>query len=264
MSTSRTFNRPAARVLAVLVAVALSSCKLEPGRTGVCLGPTPLALETFTRAEAFHDDCRGPDGSGDIFTLSLAAQSNVLLEMIPEGNVAPTLAIYRGEYGDANPPIVAELSTGAVGTLGVRTILPAGEYFIVAGTSFNDRATYRMTATSFVGTDCSYWNFTAPGAELDGEVSTADCAVSGTVRSESFEIWREAGDSMTITVVADSAGSFAFGESCCENTVVFADLVNAGDSITIGHRAPRRRPYRATFFRDVFAEGPAGYRVRFH
>jgi hypothetical protein len=188
----------------------------------------------------------------------------VLLQISPEGSFAPTMQVYAGEYLSENPLLVAELSTQSGGTLGVRTVLAPGEYFIVAGTSTRTRATYRMSAAAFTGIDCNYWNFVTPGVELAGQVSSIDCPVIFEVRSESFEMWREQGDSINVTIVADSAGSFSFGESCCEFTTIFSQVLGAGDSITFGHRAPRRRPYRASFQRDVGELGPGSYRLRFH
>jgi hypothetical protein len=252
------------RASSVVLAGVFASCELEPGRTGTCQAPVALTVGTFTRAESYHDDCRGPDISGDIFTFAPMTQANVMFSVVPEGTFTPRLQIYRGTYGDANPPLVGEVSGYPGEALSARVFLAPGSYFLVAGTATRQRETYRMTTGAVAGADCFVWSFLTPGVSVDGSVGFEDCQVINTIIRESFEMWRDVGDSVNVTVIADSTGFFQFGESCCESLVVFAQALAAGDSVTFGHKAPRRRPYRASFRRDVGLDGTGTYRLRFH
>jgi hypothetical protein len=252
------------RAAAVVLVVGVMSCELPPQRTGSCQPAVALAVGFFERGEAYHDDCSGPDEKGDFFTLSLASQASLVLAIEPEGSFAPKIAVYAGTPGDVNPPLVGRVTAYLDETLRVRVFLQPGDYFIVAGTQTRSRATYRITASTVVGADCSIWNFVSKGVQLAGFVNQFDCTTtSDEVFGESFELWRQASDSVTVTVVADSAGYFSFGESCCEYAIVRQQVMAAGDSITFGHRAPARvRPYRASFQRNVFVDGPGAYRLR--
>jgi hypothetical protein len=252
--------------LAALFSVALGSCDLPPDRTGSCQPATPLALGTFERGEAYHDDCTGPEEKGDFFTLSLAVQTNMEITIVPEGSFAPTFALYKGTPGDADPALVARVAAGIEEPLAVRLFLQAGSYFVVAGTGIRTRAPYRILADAIVGADCAIWNFVSAGIELDGNVTLADCETSSEIAyAESFEMWRQPNDSITMTVVADSGGYFQLREACCEFKVAFFQQLVPGDSVTFGHRSPnRRRPYRATYQRDVVTAGPGTYRLRIH
>jgi hypothetical protein len=252
------------RASSVLLASVFASCELEPGRTGTCQAPVALTVGAFERAESYHDDCRGPNESGDIFTLSLAAQANLEVNIVPEGSFAPTFAIYGGNPGDADPPLVAGVTAGMEETLAVRLFLAPGSYFIVAGTSTRNRATYRILAIPSTGADCTLWNFVTKGVDIDGEVTASDCQTlsSPENRAESFELWWGPNDTLTITVVADSAGFFQMRESCCTLNPVFTGSMSPGDTISWGRRAlPERRPHRITFLREVMLSGPGTYRM---
>jgi hypothetical protein len=251
------------RWLGPLSVLVLASCDIAPERGGSCQLPVELAVGTFERAESFYDDCQGPDTKGDIFTMSLASPAGLFLEVTPEGNFAPTLYIYRGQPDDVDPAVVAQLNGPSGSNLAVRVFLGAGDYFMVVGTRIARRRYYRVSAVPTVSADCNFWNFATKGIELNGNVTTADCPeFQETMRREYFEIWLNAGDSVNVTIVADSGGSFAFGEGCCEFEGVFAQLIAPGDSFTFGHRVPRSRPYRSEFARDVPIYGPATYRLR--
>jgi hypothetical protein len=253
------------RWLGPLGAVALLSCDMPPGRTGSCQPATPLVIGTPQTGEAYHDDCTGPKEHGDFFTMSIASQANIEINIVPEGSFAPTFAVYRGSPGDVDPPPVARMVAAKNETLAVRLFLAPGNYFMIAGTATRVRAPYQIVANPSVGADCVLWNFVTKGVEIDGNVTTSDCEVlSGAIyRAESFEMWWAADDSVRITTIADFSGLFRMDESCCSFQVVFSGGFQGGDTLAWVRRAREARqeykPHRRTVTRDVTVTGPGTY-----
>lgn len=252
------------RSVSAVLLVGAVSCEPGLGRSGICQPATALAIGGLEHGEAYHDDCRGPAEWGDFFAMSLASQTSLEISMVPEGSFAPTITVYRGSPGDATPLLVAGAASALGETLAIRLFLAPGDYFIVAGTSTRTRAPYSIAAAPSLGPDCLMLNFVMKGVEIDGNLTSSDCEIppSASHRAEWFEMWWEANDTLTITLVADSAVHFRMEETCCNFQPVFTGMILPLfiDTLTWGRRArPEGRPHRLTLKREVMLTGPGAY-----
>lgn len=200
-----------------LVAVVLfTSCggSLTAPR-GNCLPPTPIAATGTVNGIAYSDDCDGPDGSlGDIYSLTLTAQTQVLITLTPSGFEGQVMML-SGNFGDiAGTKLIFDVVGN--GTICAKAFLPPGNYFILAGSAENVGGDYTLTLAPTTSTPCSnvFFNYTVRGADIPGVVVIEDCpAGAPNSRQEAYGLWLAAGEAIQVSIDMNKPGDLLWRRS---------------------------------------------------
>ena len=187
--------------------VALAACsKIDSvfgNSSSSSCGATVYTLgSTATGTMGVHD-CKGPNGfSGQLYSLTASAQTNIKVTVVPTG-FAPTVSVFTGTN-----KIVGESSYN--GTL--RAFLPAGSYqlFVYSLTGQGGAYTLNTPATTLGGgcltsdgslTDSDI-GYTIKGAAITGQIVATDCGAVN-AKMHWYRIRLAGTDTLNTTVTVD-------------------------------------------------------------
>jgi hypothetical protein len=157
---------------------------------------------TATGTMGVHD-CRGPNGfSGQLYSFSATAQTNIRVTVVPTG-FAPTVSVFTGTN-----KIVGESSYN--GTL--RVFLPADSYQIFVYSLDGRGGAYTLnTPATTLGGGCltsdgslteSDMGFTLKGAAITGQIIATDCGAVN-AKMHWYRIRLAGTDTLNTTVTVD-------------------------------------------------------------
>lgn len=192
----------------LLLLSVLMACDDPASPSGTCLGPQLFSADTTVSGVAFTDDCTGPSGTfGDVYQFTVAAQTNILLTMTPSG-FAGQLALFKGTLEGGVTPRKVFVQYGR-GAFSAKAFLPAGTYFVVAGSDERAGGDYTLTSGPTTTTPCTdpttHW-FTIRGADITGLITTADCAGAPGVFQDLFGLEMDAGEQIAVSVEMNRVG----------------------------------------------------------
>lgn len=253
--------RPALAPLLLLSA--LMACEDPASPSGTCLGPQVFAADTSVSGVAFTDDCSAPNGTfGDVYQFTVAAQTNILLTMTPSG-YAGQLALFTGTFDGGTTPRMIFVEYGR-GAFSAKAFLPAGTYFVIAGSDEAAGGDYTLSSAPTTTTPCTEqgaaW-YTIPGADITGLLTTADCAAAPGAFQDLFRILMAAGEQVAVTVEMNKMGAVLFrrdGSASAANIDMFATVqpnVTAGKTFT----APDKDEFNVHVVSDNLAGGTLAY-----
>lgn len=250
----------------ILLLALLAACEDPASPSGTCLGPQLFAADTTVSGVAFTDDCTAPNGTfGDVYQFTVAAQSNILFTMTPSG-YAGQLALFTGTFegGFATPRMIfVEYGRGLIT---VKAFLPAGTYYVVAGSDEAAGGDYTLASAPTTTTPCTAENtnwYTVPGADITGLLTTTDCAGAPGAFQDLFRILMGAGEQIGVTVEMNKMGAVLFrrdGSASAANIDMFATVqpnVTAGKIFT----APDKDAFNVHVISDNLAGGTLLYTV---
>ena len=195
------------RAAVLLLLAAAVACDNPASPTGTCLGPQVFKADTTVTGVAFADDCSAPNGFfGDVYQFTVAAQTNVLLSMTSNG-FDGALALFSGTFTVGSAPRLIGKEFGR-GAFSFKAFLPAGNYFIVAGSDEAAGGEYTLTSAPTTTTPCSElipW-FTMRGADITGLLTTADCQGAPGAFQDIFSLEMDAGEQIAVSVEMNKVG----------------------------------------------------------
>ncbi len=253
--------RPA--LIPLLLLSVLMACDDPASPSGTCLGPQLFSADTTVSGVAFTDDCTAPSGTfGDVYQFTVAAQTNILLTMTPSG-FAGQLALFKGtlEGGVTPRKVFVEYGRGA---FSAKAFLPAGTYFVVAGSDEAAGGDYTLTSGPTTTTPCTdttiNW-YTIRGADITGLVTIADCAGAPGAYQDLFGLVMDAGEQVAVSAEMNRAGFVLWrrdGSASAPNIAQFSSLVpNATASGTF--TAPDQAKFNVHVNANVVAGAPLAY-----
>jgi len=253
--------RPALAPL--LLASVLLACEDPAAPSGTCLGPQVFAADTTISGVAFTDDCTAPNGTvGDVYQFTVAAQTNILLTMTPSGYTGQ-LALFKGTFDGGAAPRMVFVEYGR-GAFGAKAFLPAGTYFVIAGSDEASGGDYTLSSGPTTTTPCTEqttaW-YTIPGADITGLLTTADCAGAPGAFQDLFRLRMDAGEQIAVSVEMNKMGFILWrrdGSASAANLAQFGTVqpnVTAGATFT----APDRGAFNVHVNSDNLAGGTLAY-----
>lgn len=251
------------RVALVVLLVAIVACDNPASPTGSCLGPQVFKADTTVSGVAFTDDCSAPNGFfGDVYQFTVASQTNMLLTMTSTG-FDGALALFTGTFtGGVAPRLIGkEFGRGA---FSFKAFLPAGTYFVVAGSDEPAGGDYTLTSSPTTTTPCTdtsiNW-YTTRGADITGLLTTADCVGAPGVYQDLFGLEMDAGEQIAVSVEMNKVGGVMWrrdGSASAANISQFSALVpNATASATF--TAPDQAKFNVHVASDNLAGGALAY-----
>ena len=247
----------------LLLVSALLACEDPAAPTGTCLGPQPFRPDTMVAGIAFTDDCVAPNGTfGDVYQFTVAAQTNILLTMTPNG-YAGQLALFTGTFSGGAAPRMIFKEYGR-GSFGAKAFLPAGTYFVIAGSDEAAGGNYTLTSAATTTTPCTEnttnW-YTARGADINGLLTDLDCIGAPGTRFDMFRMLMESGEQISVSVEMNKMGQVLWrrdGSASAANIAMFSTVqpnVTAGATFT----APDKAAFNVFAISDNLAGGTLAY-----
>lgn len=251
------------RCLLTALLLTVVSCDDAPTASGSCLGPQPLTLDASIVGVAFTDDCVAPNGLlGDIYEFTVAAQTNIMITMTPTG-FAGGLGLFVGPYVEGATPRMIFKEFGR-GTFGAKAFLPAGNYYIVAGSDEAAGGEYTLATAPTTTTPCTEttmaW-YTMRGADITGLLTTADCQGAPGAFQDIFSLEMDAGEQLAVSAELNKAGFVLWrrdGSASAANLNQFAALqpnITASGTFT----APDKAVFNVHVNSDNLAGGTLAY-----
>lgn len=157
------------RSLLLLAMPLLAGCPVdEDDSFANCAGVAPYTVGSTVNSTVTNNQCAGPgDIEGQLYSISLVAQTNFALTMTPTG-FDGVLALYHANgdliWSDADP-----------GVLGFKVYLPAGNYLVVAGKHRSTGGGYTLTSAVATQDACQPHGMVVVGSSVDGTLTSADC-----------------------------------------------------------------------------------------
>ena len=191
-------------LLPLVIACLVVACEDPASPSGTCLGPQVFTADTTVSGIAFTDDCTGPSGtSGDVYAFTIDSQKNILFTMRPVG-YAGQLALFTGTLTDVATPHLILKEYGR-GSITVKAFLPAGTYFVVAGSDEASGGDYTLSSAPTTTTPCTIEttnSYTVRGADIAGALTTDDCQGG----LDFFRILMEADEQLAVSVEMSRQG----------------------------------------------------------
>lgn len=246
----------------LLLLSVLMACDDPASPTGTCLGPQVFKADTTVSGVAFTDDCSAPNGFfGDVYQFTVAAQTNVLLTMTSSG-FDGALGLFTGTFTGGTAPRLIGKEFGR-GAFSFKAFLPAGTYFVVAGSDEAAGGDYTLTSAPTTTTPCAElipW-FTTRGADITGLLTTADCVGAPGAYQDIFSLEMDAGEQLAVSVEMNKVGFVLWrrdGSASAANLTQFAALfanVTAQGTFT----APDQARFNVNVNSDNLAGGTLAY-----
>lgn len=251
------------RCVLLVLLLSIVACEDAPTAAGTCLGPQPFGPDTTVSGVAFTDDCAAPNGLlGDVYQFTVAVQTNIMITMTPAG-FSGGLGLFVGPYVEGATPRLIFVEYGR-GAFGAKAFLPAGSYYVVAGSDEAAGGDYTLSAAPTTTTPCTdpttAW-YTLPGADITGLLTTADCAGAPGAFQDLFRLQMEAGEQIAVSVEMNKMGAVLWrrdGSASAANLSQFFTLqpnVTAGATFT----APERGAFNVHVISDNLAGGTLAY-----
>ncbi len=251
------------RCLLTALLFSVVSCDEAPTASGTCLGPQPFSATASVVGIAFTDDCTAPNGLlGDIYQFTVAAQTNIMITMTPTG-FAGGLGLFVGPYVEGGTPRLIFKEFGR-GTFGAKAFLPAGTYYIVAGSDEAAGGEYTLASVPTTTTPCTEMTmawYTMRGADITGLLTTADCQGAPGAFQDMFRLEMDAGEQVAVSVEMNKLGFVLWrldGSASAANLAQFAVLqpnVTAAATFT----APTKAGFNVHVNSDNLAGGTLAY-----
>jgi hypothetical protein len=247
----------------VALLLTVISCANAPTASGTCLGPQPFGADTTVTGIAFTDDCAAPDGLlGDVYEFTVATQTNILITMTPSG-FAGGLGLFAGPYVEGGTPrmIFTEFGRGA---FGAKAFLPAGTYYLVAGSDEAAGGAYTLTSAPTTTTPCTEtttaW-YTIPGADISGLLTDADCVGAPGVRQDLFRLEMASGEQIAVSIEMSKMGGVMWRRDGSASAANLAQFNTVQPNVTAGatFTAPARAAFNVHVASDNLAGGTLSY-----
>ncbi|MCE9603236.1 MAG: hypothetical protein K8S21_13615 [Gemmatimonadetes bacterium] len=194
-------------LLPLVLACLVVACEDPASPSGSCLGPQVFKPDTTVSGVAFTDDCTAPDGFfGDVYQFTVAAQTDVLLTMTSTG-FDGALALFSGIFTGGTAPRLIGKQFGR-GAFSFKAFLPAGTYFVVAGSDEAAGGDYTLTSAPTTTTPCTEsipW-FTTRGADITGLLTTADCVGAPGAYQDIFGLEMQSGEQIAVSAELNKVG----------------------------------------------------------
>lgn len=232
--------RRACRGLTLVALAALAACETPAELAGSCLGAQSFRPDTSLTNVAFTDDCELPGNiTGDVYQFTVSAQTNIRLSQVTSG-FEGELALFKGSFND---PTGARLVFEVVGndTIAAKAFLPAGTYFVVAGSGESAGGTYTLTSAPTTASPCSdtEFNWTVRGADLTGTIDGNDCpGAVATVRQDAYSLWLQAGESIAVTTTFTKNGNLLWRRSGNAAGASLVEYALVGNPLSVTLTAP--------------------------
>ncbi len=229
----------------LLLALLTTACVDSPAEpTGACFGAGSLDADTTIVNIAYADDCEGPLGTlGDVYQFTLTAQTNILFTQNSSGFLGG-LTLFKGQFTNLGQARLIFDVVGA-GTVGAKAYLPAGDYFVVAGSAEQKGGSYTLVTAPTSSTPCSdaYFNYTVRGADIAGQLDNSDCSgATASVRQDAYSLWLYLGETITVTTTYSKAGVMSFRRAGFPGDPdIGTNLLTANNPVTATYAAPDAR-----------------------
>lgn len=251
------------RILPLALLVSVVACEDAPTASGTCLGAQPYTAGTSITGIAFVDDCAAPNGLvGDVHQFTVASQTNLMITMTPSG-YAGALGLFVGPFVEGGTPRLVFKEFGR-GTFGAKAFLPAGTYYIVAGSDEASGGNYTLESVPTTTTPCTEttmaW-YTLPGADITGLLAADDCLAGNGGRQDIFGLNLGAGEALSVSIEIAKSSAVLFrrdGSASAANITQFFALV-PNTTVSGTFTAPDPARFNVHVVSDNLAGGTAAY-----
>lgn len=145
------------------------------------------------------------------------------------------------------------------GSIKVKAFLPAGTYFIVAGSDEAAGGDYTLASAPTTTTPCTAENtnwYAIPGADITGLLTDADCVGAPGVRMDLFRLLMESGEQIAVTVEMSKMGGVLFRRDGSASAANISQFSTVQPNVTAG--ATFTAPDKAAFNVHVASDNLAG------
>ena len=226
----------------LLLTINCSAGGTEP--TGACAGPQNYSIGSTASGAIGVDDCKGAAGNfGDIYQMTLTAQSRFSVTVTPSGFNAGVSLFAGLPSAAANATLVYE-EVGS-GPVGANAFLPPGSYFLFVESNNGKTGNYKLESQTAAAEGCgAYANWTYPGVELAGVVTTNDCAGNEPARQDIYELWLKKGQSVSVSATLNKIGAVLWRTGSASSANLITKNLNSGGSTAFTFTAPSDDAYR--------------------
>ncbi|HSJ09719.1 MAG TPA: hypothetical protein VK928_07375 [Longimicrobiales bacterium] len=240
----------------------LAACSEPLGNTAACNGGIALSVGTPVQGAVEASDCKDErDRVGDYYRFSLSGQTNIEVTMRPDG-FEGELSLFAGDPKRLGEAVLIFEVIGP-GTIGGHAFLPAGSYFIVAGTAGSKGGGYTLGTGPAVTNGCpDLYYSTLPGATISGTVTTDDCrGGTATVRQDAYGMPLTAGQRVVVTVAMDRVGMVLWRTGSAATPDLVSRTLSQAGTVQFEFTAPRTDAYRVHLLGHPGVVGTIGYTV---
>ena len=241
----------------VLLPVLLLGCPADiTAPTGKCSGPQPFTVGGAVSAAIGTDDCEILGEFGDAYQLTLTGQTNFRVTVTPSGFDAKVAV----RAGNASTPASSTEVFGAdgAGPIGATAFLPAGSYFILVGSSNRKTGTYRLDAQPASADGCGS-NWTYPGADLSGTVTTGDCEGALSARQDIYQVQLKRGQAVAVSATLSRNGAVLWRTGSASSADLVTKVLPQGGSTAFTFTAASDGTYRLHMLGEPSTTGVVTY-----
>ena len=223
---------------------------------GKCNGPQNHTVGSAATAAIGTDDCEVMGRYGDIYQLTLTGQTNFRVTVTPSGFDA-AISLLAGN-SSAPGSAIEVFGTDGSGPIGANAFLPAGSYFILVGSSNCKSGTYKLESQSVSADGCGS-NWTYPGADLSGVVTTSDCEGGASARQDIYQIQLKRGQTVAVSAVLNKNGAVLWRTGSASSANLVTKVLPQGGSAAFSFTATSDDVYRLHVLGELSTTGVMSY-----